>query len=206
MLTNDTPITKPEDDHFGIDPFAQALAKAISAMAAPEGVVIGINGPWGCGKSSAINLILYHLGEAIESGKLKIVRFSPWWLSGTEAIAAAFLEDLLSAIGPTAGDTALKFFRKAAQRVSGFSKIAEVAANAALPGVGALAGGALQALEKIIPGEEGIELAKQVINRAVQGDPKAIQMFLRLMSQLDRQQELNPPPQIVLRSGADARP
>ena len=49
-------------------------------------------------------------------------------------------------------------------------------------------------------------LAKQVINRAVQGDPRAIQMLFRLMSQLDRQQELDPPPQIVLRSGADARP
>jgi len=100
-------------------------------MSAPEGVVIGINGPWGSGKSSAINPILYHLREAIESGKIKLVRFSPWWLSGTETIAAAFLEDLLSAIGPSVGDTALKFFRKVAQRVTGFSKVAEMAANAA---------------------------------------------------------------------------
>ncbi len=84
MFTNDTPIANPEDDHFGIDPFAQALAKAIPAMKAPEGVVIGINGPWGSGKSSVINLILYHLREATESAKLKVVRFSPWWLSGTE--------------------------------------------------------------------------------------------------------------------------
>lgn len=51
MLTNDTPITKPEDDRFGVDPFAQTLAKAIATMPAPRGAVIGLNGPWGCGKT-----------------------------------------------------------------------------------------------------------------------------------------------------------
>jgi len=50
MLTNDTPINTPEDDRFGIDPFAQALAKAISDMPAPKGVVIAVNGKWGSGK------------------------------------------------------------------------------------------------------------------------------------------------------------
>ena len=32
MLTNDTPIITPEDDQFGVDPFAQALARAIAQM------------------------------------------------------------------------------------------------------------------------------------------------------------------------------
>src|SRR6266496_4133078 len=183
MLTNDTPIEKPEDDHFGIDPFAQALAKAISAMSAPKGVVIGINGPWGSGKSSAINLILHHLKEPIDTGKLKIVRFSPWWLSGTEAIAGAFLEDLLTAIGPPTGDAALKLFRKVAQRVSGFSKIAEVAANAAIPGVGAVAGGAFQLLEKIVPAEEGIEAQhKKVSELLAEGNCR----YLVIIDDIDR--------------------
>jgi predicted KAP-like P-loop ATPase len=181
MFTNDTPIAKPEDDHFGIDPFAQALAKAISTMSAPEGVVIGINGQWGWGKTSAINLILYHLRGAIESGKLKIVRFSPWWLSGTEAIAAAFLEDLLTAIGPSAGDTALKFFRKVAQRVSGFSKVAEAAANVALPGTGGLVGSGFQALEKI--GEESIEAQHKKVSELLANDAAR---YLVIIDDIDR--------------------
>jgi predicted KAP-like P-loop ATPase len=52
MLTNDTPITTPDDDHFGIDQFARTLVKAILAMQAPQGVVIGINGPWGSDKTA----------------------------------------------------------------------------------------------------------------------------------------------------------
>jgi predicted KAP-like P-loop ATPase len=118
MLTNDTPITTPDDDHFGIDPFAQALAKAISAMQAPQGVVIGINGPWGSGKTSALNLILFHLESLIQEQKIKVVRFSPWWLSNTEAITAAFLSDLEAAIGKSISESALKAFKNVARRVS----------------------------------------------------------------------------------------
>jgi predicted KAP-like P-loop ATPase len=183
VLTNDTPITTPKDDHFGIDPFAKALAKAITDMRAPEGVAIGINGPWGSGKSSAINLILYHLREAIESGKIKVVRFNPWWMSGTEAIAGAFLEDLLSAIGPSTGDAALKLFQKVARRVSGLSKIAEVAGNAALPGAGAIAGAALQTLEKIIPAEDSIESQHEKVSELL---AKAGCRFLVIIDDIDR--------------------
>jgi predicted KAP-like P-loop ATPase len=75
MLTNDTPIATPDDDRFGINPFAQALARAISEMPAPNGVVIAVNGPWGSGKSSALNLVLFHLTELIDREKLKLIRF-----------------------------------------------------------------------------------------------------------------------------------
>jgi predicted KAP-like P-loop ATPase len=90
MLTNDTPIATPDDDQFGVDPFARALARAVSQMAAPKGAVIAINGPWGCGKSSALNLVLFHVDDLVKQDKLKIIRFSPWWMSGPDAITAAF--------------------------------------------------------------------------------------------------------------------
>jgi hypothetical protein len=50
---------------------------------------------------------------------------------------------------PSAGDAALKFFRKVARRVSGFSKVAEAGANLALPGAGGAVGGILQAVENV---------------------------------------------------------
>jgi hypothetical protein len=39
MLTNDTPIVTPEDDQFGVDPFARALAKALSEMPSPSSLL-----------------------------------------------------------------------------------------------------------------------------------------------------------------------
>jgi predicted KAP-like P-loop ATPase len=63
---SDTPITSPAEDRFGIDPFAKTLAAGIRRIKAPDGTVIALNGPWGSGKSSAVNLVLHHLKEAIE--------------------------------------------------------------------------------------------------------------------------------------------
>ena len=44
---NDSPISKPDEDLYGLDPFAKAIARAMEKMPAPEGVVLPINGPWG---------------------------------------------------------------------------------------------------------------------------------------------------------------
>ncbi len=58
---NDQPIQIPSEDRFGIDPFARTLASSILKMKSPQGSVIALNGPWGSGKSSAVNLIKHHL-------------------------------------------------------------------------------------------------------------------------------------------------
>ena len=59
-LSNDASIQQPTDDLFELDPFALAIARNIEATAAPTGIVMAINGPWGTGKSSAINLVEHH--------------------------------------------------------------------------------------------------------------------------------------------------
>jgi ribose 1,5-bisphosphokinase PhnN len=73
---NDAPIKVPAEDRFGMDPFAQALAASIRKIKAPEGTVIALNGPWGSGKSSAVNLILHHLKDAIAAGEIAVVNFA----------------------------------------------------------------------------------------------------------------------------------
>jgi hypothetical protein len=49
-------------------------------------------------------------------------------------------------------------------------------------------------------------IAKWLVNRAVQGDDKFLQTFLRLMGQMDHQKELAPPPFTIIRRGGDACP
>ena len=91
---NDAPISIPEDDLFGIDPFAQALAKSLRGMDSPVGTTIALNGPWGSGKSCAVNLIRHHLRNDVECGTLDIVDFKCWWFRGEEALVLAFLQEL----------------------------------------------------------------------------------------------------------------
>ena len=67
---NDAPITSSRDDLFGVTPFASALVRGIQEMQAPESVVLAINGSWGSGKTSVINLIkeeLVSVQEHLES-------------------------------------------------------------------------------------------------------------------------------------------
>lgn len=76
---NEQPISEPLEDRLGIDPFAAALAKSILKIQSPTGSAIALNGPWGSGKSSALNLIRHHLKDAVEEGDIDIIDFSCWW-------------------------------------------------------------------------------------------------------------------------------
>ncbi len=87
---NDSPIETPADDQYGITPFAQSLAKSILGIKDPVGTTIALNGAWGSGKSSAVNLIRGELEEA-EDEKLVISVFKCWWYRGEEALALALL-------------------------------------------------------------------------------------------------------------------
>ena len=81
---NDKPIERPDDDDFGFSPFAEAIAQSIIKNRNSEGTVIAINGPWGSGKSSVINLVKHYLEEKIKSNQspdsFEFLRRAPNWL------------------------------------------------------------------------------------------------------------------------------
>src|ERR1700732_2797417 len=106
---NDKPISEPSEDRFCIDPFARALASSIRKLASPDGTVVALNGAWGSGKSSAVNLILHHLKHAIDAEEIVAINFACWWFRGEEKLALAFFRELYSGIGPKLG----KRFKKA---------------------------------------------------------------------------------------------
>jgi hypothetical protein len=112
-LSADQPIEAPDQDLFGFDPFAHAIAKSISGLTSPEGVVIGLHGPWGAGKSSAVNLIKHHLasGDLAASADLTLVEFNPWWFNGQDALALAFFGELGAA-------AALRFWETCFERIA----------------------------------------------------------------------------------------
>jgi predicted KAP-like P-loop ATPase len=114
---NDKPISEPSDDRFGIDPFAKTLAASIRKMKAPEGTVVALNGPWGSGKSSAVNLILHHLKDAIEKDEIAVINFACWWFRGEEALALAFFRELYAGLGPTLGERFKKVLPKIGARL-----------------------------------------------------------------------------------------
>ena len=70
------PVGTPIEDRIGVDPFARALETGISKMRSPQGSAVGLNGPWGSGKSSVVNLCKDHLSDAAAADELVIVDFA----------------------------------------------------------------------------------------------------------------------------------
>lgn len=92
-LNADRPVVAPDDDAFGYYPFAKTLAEAIRKTPSPSGIVMALNGPWGSGKSSLLNLIKYDLAQGAHTQPV-ILEFNPWWFSGKDQLAGQLLAQL----------------------------------------------------------------------------------------------------------------
>lgn len=82
----DNPIRKPEEDLLGRVRSARSFADQVLSLDASEGIVVGVLGPWGSGKTSFVNLARGYLREA----GVVVLDFNPWMFSGTEQLVNSF--------------------------------------------------------------------------------------------------------------------
>jgi len=180
----DLPINSPEQDMFGIDGFVQSLARSVRTMRSPNGVVIALNGPWGSGKSSAINLLKHHLSDVTASGDIDVVDFNPWWFRGEEALVLAFFRELYSATKPTLGDKAMKLLPKLGARLlNAGGAVAPIADAAGAAGAGAIASGVMGWLGGMIEDGESVEKLHNELSAALAEQEKR---FVVLIDDIDR--------------------
>ncbi len=93
-LSSDRPSTDPAQDLFGHAPFARTLARAIRGYRSSDGIVLALYGPWGSGKSTVLAYVEHELEQGPEAERPVVVSFNPWWFSGQEHLARAFLGQL----------------------------------------------------------------------------------------------------------------
>jgi len=180
----DLPITRPEQDMFGIDGFVQSLARSVRTMKSPNGVVIALNGPWGSGKSSAINLLKHHLLDSTTTGDIQIVDFNPWWFRGEEALVLAFFRELYAATKATLGDKAKKLLPKLGARLlNAGGAIAPIADAAGAAGAGAIATGVMGWLSGMIEDGESVEKLHTELSTALAAQSKR---FVVVIDDIDR--------------------
>lgn len=180
----DLPITTPEQDMFGIDGFVRSLARSIRNMRSPKGVVIALHGPWGAGKSSAINLLKHHLSHDAASGEIQVVDFNPWWFRGEEALVLAFFRELYAATKPSLGEKAKTILPKLGARLLKASGVVAPVANAAgAAGVGEIASGVMGWLGGMIEDGESVEKLHSQLSSALAEQSKR---FIVLIDDIDR--------------------
>lgn len=93
FLFSDGPISSSSQDRFHRRTYAHQLAKFLSGNIGSESLVMAVQGPWGSGKTSILNLIAEEIGD-----KAIILKFNPWLFSGTEQLVSQFFIEVSSQV------------------------------------------------------------------------------------------------------------
>lgn len=91
-LLADNPIQSPSHDLLERQGGAFAFARDVLALDANEGVVVGVFGPWGSGKTSFVNMACTHFKEQ----NIEVIQFNPWLFSGADQLVNQFFFQLSS--------------------------------------------------------------------------------------------------------------
>jgi hypothetical protein len=95
-MDGDRPITRREDDRLGFAPIAEHLARAIVHQPTSEGLVFGIEGKWGSGKSTLIHLTIEALRSQGEAAP-EVILFSPWLVGNRNELLHGLFDELATA-------------------------------------------------------------------------------------------------------------
>jgi len=115
MVISDQPIQKKEQDQLKRNPLASKIAEVVLQYDNPdkESFVIGIDGAWGSGKTSFVNLILQELGEQVV-----LIPFNPWLFSDPASLLGSFFQTFGEHIKPYVGGDTLKNIKRYAKIVA----------------------------------------------------------------------------------------
>jgi hypothetical protein len=92
----------PDDDKLGRLEFAQRVAKELRGWRHKESLVVSLNGDWGSGKTTLVNLVLHYVAEqstVATEAKPVVVRFNPWQWSGQDMLFEAFFTEIGDTLG-----------------------------------------------------------------------------------------------------------
>ena len=101
MFVSDQPIDSIDQDLLGRKTFVQRLAAAIKNINSRDCYAIALQGKWGCGKTSLINMVLAEIGKDSpepDSPCLRIIQFCPWNFTDTAQLISQFFVRLSSAL------------------------------------------------------------------------------------------------------------
>lgn len=133
------PIKSPHQDRLFRSRFVQRLVNAVIShdRGKSSGVVVGITGPWGSGKSSILNLL--HDQILQEHPNCIVVRFDPWLVSGRDNIINQFFAELIGSINNASANKKLKSqLSRVLETITDYGANLAPVSDLAAPGFGAL--------------------------------------------------------------------
>lgn len=83
-----------EADRLGFGEVAKRIATSIVDRASIDGLVVGLDGEWGSGKSSLLHLIERSLGQLPTDMKPTVINFRPWLVGNRDALLNSLFSEL----------------------------------------------------------------------------------------------------------------
>jgi predicted KAP-like P-loop ATPase len=82
-IDEDRPLQNGAADEYGFAPIAEKLAESIARLSLSDGVVFGIEGPWGSGKTSFLNFLRASLNN---NGDVHVLSLAPWLIGDSRSL------------------------------------------------------------------------------------------------------------------------
>lgn len=90
LQKSDHPIHNESEDALGRVASVKTFCNSVLRLDPSEGLVVGVLGPWGSGKTSFVNMAR----QAFERESIVVVEFNPWMFSGAEQLVQSFFSEL----------------------------------------------------------------------------------------------------------------
>jgi hypothetical protein len=106
-VKGDRPLSAGDEDKLGFREVARRIANSLVDRASEEGLVIGVEGTWGSGKSSLLSLVRNEIGKLPNDSEQTVIDFRPWLIGNRDALIASLFDDLsrqLDQVALDAGD------------------------------------------------------------------------------------------------------
>jgi len=187
--TGDPPIRKKKEDRLNRARFAEALAEQVAEAPGSGGVVFGLLGPYGSGKTSILNMVEETLKE--DFGDPVELWFNPWLFSGTEQLVEHFFEELAAQLLEEPDDR----LRRIGEALERYGKL--LGPLRYVPGVGRYVEGAEKAtgiLGGLLKGREerptSVRTRRRELEKALDKLDSKIVIFIDDLDRLSRREEI----------------
>jgi predicted KAP-like P-loop ATPase len=94
-FSSDKPVQNETHDRFQRYNFAKRIADTIKNRSSTDGIVIGIYGAWGEGKTSVLNFI----DNELHDDSIITIKFNPWRYTDEETLIRSYLKKIADTLG-----------------------------------------------------------------------------------------------------------
>lgn len=176
-VVTDRAWTPGSPDLLGRRPFADRLAETLYHLPADSGVVVGLFGSWGSGKSSVLEMVKDRLQTRPD---VQVLEFNPWYFKGQDALVLSFFGQLSAALGSQLGTKQDEF-------KGVLNKYGTLLSGIPVSAFGFDPGKAMQAIASQL-GNDSIEMLRSQLDSILKRASVRVVVIVDDLDRLDRQE------------------